>query len=174
MSHGKKYYTSYIGIRGSSWGAPLLRLERAAFGWHYQGNVYHDDFDGFDSNLNVKHKIYKNYYFCRHKPYSANPLFVISEMLMKIVSFIRRIIMPILPIVIVVGVILAIFVGEALKMFAIVAGSIYGGVIGATLLFAFLGWLWRTAFRIDKKVAEDMEANGYDPTTFNFDENDMD
>ena len=164
------YYTDTVSVRSGLGGGLLIKMEQKAYGYVYQGSSQHEEFAGLDDNYKPQWKPYKLLYFCRHSPYTKNLLFKLSEWLMNIISFFRRLLLSFLPLAIV-GLIAAaiIFMDNAPDLvgalFGIVVG-VYAGLIAATILFSLLGILWRKVFDIDRKLAENLEANGYDPDSF--------
>lgn len=153
---------SFRGITGDKW---LLKLEKKAFGWHYWGSQTEDEV-GFEVNEHggrVTHKYIQWLEFRRPSPYSHNFLFGLTEVLDKIFSFFRRILIsigvPILVIALIIGIVCSVGCNEA-DMASIgftVAEALaiaYACCIGGTLIFCGLGILWRKVFRIDEKLKQ--------------------
>lgn len=153
---------SFRGITGDKW---LLKLEKKAFGWHYWGSQTEDEV-GFEVNEHggrVTHKYIQWLEFRRPSPYTHNFLFGLTEILDKIFSFFRRILIsigvPILVIALIIGIVCSVGCNEA-EMASIgftVAKALaiaYACCIGGTLVFCGFGLLWRKVFKIDEKLKQ--------------------
>ena len=149
-------------------------LEMKAFGWRYKGQ--HTEAGGWDVTVNVdsgtataRRRFYTYLEFRRDKPYSRNFFFGLMEVLMSIMSWIRRFL------------IIPIWIGALIMIVAGIMGAgggekiigmdpcLFGGIL--ILLIAYLpsaifclcGWGFRKIFKIDEKHRADLIANGYDP-----------
>lgn len=166
-------YYDIVRIRGYFFDKPLLRLEKKCFGWEYEGQETVDEEEGnvditSDSSGNVhlrqRHKFVDRLEFRRRGHYTKNFLFNLTEGLSRFVSIFRRIAISLIPVAIVgliVGLILNGLNGESadselanslftmVKIFAIILASL----VGASLIFAGLGVLWRKVFKIDEQPA---------------------
>lgn len=155
---------SFRGITGDKW---LLKLEKKAFGWHFWStqneHEYGYEISADGTHGHTTHKIIQWLEFRRPSPYSHNFLFGLTEVLDKIFSFFRRILIsigsPILVIALIVGIVCSVGCNEA-EMASIgftVAEALaiaYACCIAGTLIFCGFGILWRKVFRIDEKLKQ--------------------
>lgn len=154
-----------------SYAAPIIKFERRMFGWHYEGKQRDTIDQGYEAtvydsgHVSVRHKvkIIKTVWFSRPKVWPKNVLFVITEILSKIFSFFRRIVVSFFPVPIIIGIILlASGAGEdAFKTFLLIVLPIYGGLIFGSIILALLGFLWRKVFKLEDKCDQILLDNGY-------------
>ena len=149
-------------------------LEMKAFGWRYKGQ--HTEAGGWDVTVNVdsgtataRRRFYTYLEFRRDRPYSRNFFFGLMEVLMSIMSWIRRFL------------IIPIWIGALIMIVAGFAGAsggdkiigmdpcLFAGILTLVLtylpsaIFCLLGWGFRKIFKVDEKHRADLIANGYDP-----------
>lgn len=155
---------SFRGVTGDKW---LLKLEKKAFGWHYWSLQSEHEY-GYEISMSGRsghttHRIIEWLEFRRPAPYTHNFLFILTELLDKIFSFFRRILIsigfPILVITLIAGIVLLAGCHEAnmssiMFTLAKVIAIGYACCIGGTLIFSGLGLLWRKVFKIDEKLKE--------------------
>lgn len=152
------------GVFGDKW---LLRLERKAFGWHYWSLTTEDEQSlAIDDNgAHINHKYIKWLEFRRCSPYSANILFVLLELIDRIISCIRRICCPFVIPAAVVSIILALAVPEAkdtvLNIDMYIAIAYFGVLMGGTLAVSLLGFLTRKLFCIESRLSKKLIEAGY-------------
>lgn len=177
---GKDYLINKTKVRGVWGDVWLLRLERAAFGWNYYGTVTEDRV-GYEVTVsssgnrvsgNETHKYIDWVEFRRVSPFSYNPLFVLTELISRIWSVIRRIATVIaLPLLILLTVITIVhsfasesqgFVEDGLFVSFMLLLIYVCTIILPTLIIAGLGVLWRRLFRIDERLQENLRLNDYD------------
>lgn len=177
----KKYSYQYKKVHGILFDKWLVKLEKRAFGWTYCSTTEdytgtdqvetHIDLDsgtGYSTRTPITEK---NLNFVRVRPYTNNFLFKLTEFLSNVVSCIRRFAMAILIPVIIAMLVFFILtltacndpnakdsLEELLKITAIVY---LGGLFAPSGILAFLGFIFRLVFGIDKKLISDLEANGY-------------
>lgn len=153
--------------RCGKWGGQLVKFEKKCFGWRFLGYERQNEITGVDERGNVKIKIFKNLYFSRVSPYTSNILFNLTELLEKIVSFIRRILVNLFPFAFIACLFVTLLGGDggadkiAPKMWMLLAG-VYGGLIAATMLFSLLGVLWKKIFKIEENLETAMTEAGYE------------
>lgn len=176
----KRYRIDTVNIRGVMGDKWLLKLERSAFGWHYYGTETEDQV-GYEVTVNSDatratghetHKYVDWLEFRRLRPFSGNPLFVISELLSRLWSMLRRIVLGIgVPLALILFAIILLdkfacnaesFGEDGLKYIGYVLLGYLIVFVVPTLIFAGLGFLWRKVFRIDERLQEDLRLNGYD------------
>lgn len=152
------------GVFGDKW---LLRLERKAFGWHYW-NLYIEDEQTkvWDENgSHTNHQYIKWLEFRRHSPYSANILFVLLELIDRIISCIRRICCPFVTFAAVISIILVSVLPDAkdavLNIDMYIAKAYFGVLVGGTLAVSLLGFLTRKLFCIDSRLSQELIEAGY-------------
>lgn len=176
----QRYSISTVQIRGILFDRWLLRLEKKAFGWVYYGTETedHQSLEVSSTRAWISHTYVDWLEFRRCTPFSKNILFMLTEILSKIWSFIRRIVLAIggpLFILFIVALLIGLGCGESdlvstgwdvIKMIALIYAL---GIALPSLLFVGLGFLWRAVFKIDKKLSQDLADNGYDDDIFNCD-----
>ncbi|MDE7330020.1 MAG: hypothetical protein K2N30_02830 [Clostridia bacterium] len=145
-------------------------LEMRAFGWQCKGDKtdwydeYFIDIDWDTGRGSVSQKFKSYTRFVRVKPYSGNVLFNMVEFLMKIQSWIRR-------------KLIILFWAIDFLLFAIGALFLFGNgefneylalgiyvflfVYAPSLVYAVLGFLIRKIFRLESKLKDALEYNGY-------------
>lgn len=151
---GKKY----------AYGCQLIKFEKKCFDWVCAGEVIADVDDGYevtDTRVTHKHHIVKTIYFRRPYDYKKNFLFGLTEFLSNIISFFRVLALNLLVPAVIIGAILMFFNQDMIGTIAGIYAGVYGGLIGASLLFAGLGYLWRKVFKLTEKTDEIQLANGY-------------
>ena len=151
----------------------ITLLEMRAFGWTYKGdktdyyNTYdiYINWDNETATLNQRSKTYT--IFKRIEPYSYNIIFKFFEGLMSIQSWIRRKLIFLLWGLCAFAVIISLFLFFASKELTtlyilpcvlFIAAYIYL----PSLFYALFGYLTRKIFRLDKKLKNRLEKNGYD------------
>lgn len=149
----------------------ITKLEMRAFGWTYKGldtDWYNDydvsfDWDNDTATVTRRHQTYTT--FKRVEPYSYNIFFKFWEMLMVIHSWIRRkliwLLFGLLVIVFGISIVQLVLSGYLDPVFWIAVG-ILGYIYGTSLVYALFGFLTRKIFRIDHKLKNRLEANGYE------------
>ena len=150
-----------------SYACPIIKFEKKCFDWVCAGYSVTDVDDGFEvteTKIKHKHHIVKSVYFRRPYDYKKNFLFGLTEFLSNIVSFFRVLALNLLVPAVIVGVILCVlnsgssaFIGKMVGIFV----GIYGGLIGASLILAGLGALWRKVFKLTEQTDEIQVANGF-------------
>ncbi len=163
----KKYYEDEVQCRCGKWGGQLIKFEKKCFGWRFLGYEKQSEITGVDDHGNIKRSIFKNLYFKRVSPYTNNFLFKLTELLDKIISFVRRILVNLFPLAFIACLAVTLLGGGgdadkiAPKMWMLLAG-VYGGLIAATLLFGLLGFIWKKIFKIEENLETAMTEAGYE------------
>lgn len=120
--------------------------------------------------MELSHKIIDWIEFRRVEPYGHNILFKLAELFSKIFSSIRRLILVIFyPIIIIIvfGIIIGLILKEhmlldnGLSLLKTLAFVYFGGLVGPTVFFAVIGLIIRKIFRVDEKLMDELDANGY-------------
>lgn len=142
----------------------ITKLEMSAFGWRHRGSetIYSDTYDltiDYDNNTATMSRRFTTYtLFKRVTPYTFNVFYVILETLMRIFSWIRRKLIYLFAgltiILLVIGVLGS---SECLIGAAVIVAFIYG----PSLFFALLGFVFRKALAIERKLEDSLEKNGY-------------
>lgn len=149
---------NFRGIFGDRW---LLKLEKKAFGWHYYGSDVAD------------HSYIDWLEFRRQNPYSNNVLFVITEFLSKIWSFLRRLALVICTPTVILSLVVTlldkvVFGGSigisdpAFKFFKLNIIGYLVGLVLPTLILSLAGFWLRKIFQIDEKASASLRNDGYD------------
>lgn len=169
MARRKKYQANMRKQRVFMFDGWLMDIERKAFGWRKTDDREETHYSIEDA----KTRHYKFHCYWRVKPYSNNPLFVLTELISTILYFIRAIarylVVPLVALGIVIWILgstgcLTANEAEIGWQFAIGVLAVYVvGLIIPTLIIAGFGFLWRKVFRIDEKLDEKLDANGYAP-----------
>ena len=165
----------------------LVNLEKACFGWKKRGkhneeqeydehstNNYSEYHDGIEWRVTEhvterKTRLITYQDFYRISPYTYNPIFFIVELLSDIFSYIRRIVMNIVSCVFIPFVILvALFfwTGEtslATGSLQIFLAAYLAFIVLPTVIISLVAFLLRKIFLIDKRVAANLEKDGYEP-----------
>ncbi|MDE6504794.1 MAG: hypothetical protein K2L42_02885 [Clostridia bacterium] len=151
-------------IKGDKW---LTYFGKKNFGWTYEGTeTCHDGYDvnttydSYGSHSTVTERFTTSMVFCRLKPYTGNIIFRFAEFLYNIVTFVRRTILTLMPLVLFAGIIWIItmvacdnmsgfnLLTEILITYAL-------PIVGTTLALSFglplVGLILRKMFRIDEK-----------------------
>ena len=151
----------------------ITKLEMRAFGWKCKGDHidYEDAYDvdiDWDNNTATARRRFNVYTtFKRIKPY-GNILLKIWELLMTIQSWIRRKLEALLFGLVIIGAgvgLLEIFLmketadGYRLLLYCL---YILLFVYVPSLYYALMGFLTRVVFRLDKRLRNKLERNGYD------------
>ena len=177
----QNYQYQFKKVRGILFDKWLVRLEKKAFGWVYCSTT--DDYTGTDTvetHINLEDGtgysnrtpiFEKNLNFVRIRPYTGNILFKFTEFLSNVISAIRRFAMALLgPIAIGMLVFFILTLTacndpsskDFLIEFAKVTAIVYlGGLFAPSGILAFLGFLFRLIFGIDKKLERELKDNGY-------------
>ena len=140
---------------------PLMTWEYHCFGYRKAGHgslttetttVYLDTGD-----IKKDRAVTKYAYFGRHEEYPKNPIFVILELLMSLVSRLRVGFSKLL----LIGYIICNMIGELPSSSALPTYLISGfaALYGASILIALLGFVVRKAFKLDEKLDEVCEEN---------------
>lgn len=163
---GKKYYEDEVELRSGTWGGQLIKFEKKSFGWDFQGSFTAKEFDGVDDkNLKPKFKVFKKLFFIRHKPYTNNFLFKLTEFIEGIIAFFRKIYINLFPLILVASIAITCLMGDseglAGKLWDSVLGILFG-LIAATFIFSLLGRLWIKVFKIEENLETSMTEAGYD------------
>ena len=160
--------------RKYAYGSQIIRLEKRCFDWVCAGETVTDVDDGYEiSETSVKHKhhIVKRVFFRRPKDYKKNFLFGLTEFLSNIVSFFRVLALNLLVPAVVVGIVLMVLNKDMIATIVGIYAAVYGGLIGASLILAGLGFLWRKVFKLTEKTDAIQVANGYMPWSEHEDDN---
>lgn len=150
-----------------SWGCQLIKFEKKCFGWHYTGNQITDEEYSTldrDSNGNYKenkhHNITKTAYFERPVVWPMDGLFVLTELLSNILSFFRRILISLSPLV-AIGLIIISSMddvpGELLEYVLIAYVVAIFGSIALALFGAFL----KKTRKLEEKCDKILDENGF-------------
>ena len=145
----------------------MTQLEMWAFGWKSSG--MEREFEGYDIEIVAESETratgkatarFKTWYvFKRISPYSSNPFFILLEVIMRIVSWIRRKLFFLFGGLIIMGTIVSLIARETEIVGAIV--GLLSLVYGPSLVVMILGFLFRKISGIDKKLRKELEENGY-------------
>lgn len=152
--------------RRYAYGSQIIQLEKRCFDWVCAGESVTDVDDGYtisETSIKHKHHIVKRIYFKRPPDYKKNFLFGLTEFLSNIVSFFRVLALNLLVPAVIVGVVLMIFQENMIGTIIGIYAGVYGGLIGASLILAGLGALWRKVFKLTEKTDEIQKANGFMP-----------
>ena len=150
-----------------SYAAPIIKLEKRLFGWHYEGKEKETIDDGYEATVHesgrvsVRHKIriIKYAWFSRPKVWPKNILFVLTEILSGIVSFFRRLLISFVPLVAILLIILA-ATGNGPEFVKIVL-IVYASLIGGSIVLALFGLLWKKVFKLEDKCDQILLDNGF-------------
>lgn len=148
----------------------ITKLEMRAFGWmdcdcrvdwldEYDITI---DWDG--SKAYVKQKFNVSNVFKRIEPYGGNILFKFLEFLMNVQSWIRRKLIILLWFIdaILFGIgLLYLFNGAGMNEYIAYGIAVFAFVYAPSLIILVLGFLTRKIFRLDEKLKDRLEANGY-------------
>ena len=151
----------------------MTTLEMRAFGWTYKGcktqdaGYYNVTIDYDKGTATARRAFYTFLEFKRIKPYSRNFFFKLMEVLMSLMSWIRRKLVFIIWLAAIILFAVGIFSGNegGSGMNPCILASILTLAIsyGPSVLFCLLGWGFRKLFKVDQKLKLDLEKNGYDP-----------
>lgn len=150
--------------RKYAYGCQIIQFEKKCFDWVCAGHSVTDVDDGYevtDTKIKHKHHIIKSVYFSRPYDYKKNFLFSFTEFLSNIVSFFRVLALNLLFPAVIVGAILAFTMEDMVGTLVGIYLGVYGGLIGASLILAGLGALWRKVFKLTEKTDEIQEQNGF-------------
>ncbi|MDE5765711.1 MAG: hypothetical protein K2I17_00920 [Clostridia bacterium] len=148
----------------------ITKLEMRAFGWADRDHVtdYLDEYDvtiDWDRSTAYVNRRFKTYaVFKRINPYCGNFLFKLLEIIMTIQSWIRRklIILFWFIDVILFGIgIIYLIGGAGMNVYIALGLGVLAFVYLPSIIIAVLGFLTRVVFRLDAKLKDNLEANGY-------------
>lgn len=150
----------------------ITKLEMRAFGWTYKGydTEYYDTYDlhiNWDDETATLTQRFRTYTkFKRIEPYSYNIIFKYFELLMSIQSWIRRKLIFLFWGICALGVIISAFMfftTKDLRTLYILPCVLFvvGYIYLPSLFYALFGYLTRKIFRLDKKLKNRLEKNGY-------------
>ena len=150
-------------------------LEMREFGWTYKGQKtrdagYWNVSVNYDTGTATASRAFYTFLeFKRPQPYSRNFFFGLMEVLMSLMSWIRR---KLVFLIWIAAIILFICGFAGADMGDKVMGmhpAIFAGFLtllisyAPSALFCLLGWGFRKLFKVDQKLKEDLKKNGYDP-----------
>ena len=151
----------------------MTLLEMRAFGWKPRTKKKKKGVAGENSSekpdLVTEEKGFFTFLeFRRVSPYTDNAAFVVLELLMRFVSWIRR--MLVLPIWLasIICVVCGIVGFTGLTVWGIDA-FIFAGIAifvlsyAPSLLLSFFGWGFRKVFDVDEDLKKELKRNGYEP-----------
>lgn len=147
-------------------GCQIIKFEKKCFDWVCAGKEITDVHDGWevtDTTLKRKHHIISRIYFKRPFDYQKNFIFKLTELISNIISFFRVTVLNFLFPAVIIGAILMFANQDSTGLILGIYFGVYGGLIGASLLFACLGLLWRKVFKLREKTDEIQEKNGFVP-----------
>jgi hypothetical protein len=105
--------------------------------------------------------------FKRIKPYSRNFFFKLMEVLMSLMSWIRRKLVFLIWLAAIILFAVGIFGGNdggSGMNPCLLAGILTLAIsYGPSIIFCLLGWGFRKLFKVEQKLKLDLEKNGYDP-----------
>ena len=164
MANNTQYRVQTLAIKTGRWGGQIVNLEKKAFGWRELGSETGEELTGVDTDTGrIKSRAIKVRYYSRPQPYTHNFLFMLCEALSKILSFIRRIAIALLPLVLIALIVfMSLGEGDFAQNFTIGAVIFYLAAIVGSLLLALLGKILKKALRIEEKLEEDMSDAGYE------------
>ncbi|MBQ8689475.1 MAG: hypothetical protein IJ515_03840 [Clostridia bacterium] len=148
----------------------ITKLERRAFGWVDKGmeTDYYDEYDVTidvdrqEATVKQKFTIYN--VFRRIEPYSSNLLFKLVELLMSIQSWIRRklifLLFGITALALVIGIFQLLGTGE-IGEYMLTAIMLLAITYVPSLVYALIGYMLRKVLRLDDKLKDSLEKNGY-------------
>ncbi len=148
----------------------ITKLEMRAFGWSDREHTvdYLNEYDvtiDWDSSKAYVNRKFKTYAtFKRITPYSSNILFKILEFIMAIQSWIRRKLIILLWFidVILFGIGLVYLInGAGMNEYIALGIGVFAFIYLPSVIIAVLGFLTRVIFRLDDKLKDNLEANGY-------------
>lgn len=143
----------------------ITKLEMRAFGWVYRG-VDVTYFDSYDVTIDwdagtgsATQRSRADNTFKRIEPYSYNIVFNILEILMSIQSWIRRKLIALFFGLVLIGGVIGIITQD----YAVIGAGV--GIVAfiyvPSLFYVVAGFLTRKLFRLDEKLKERLEDNGY-------------
>ncbi len=151
----------------------ITKLEMVAFGWVYKGyksqgtGVYDVNINWESESVSVSERFNGWTEFKRVRPYTKSLFFKFLELCMSVTSWIRR------------KLILLLWVATALSLglglLELIATQQMNSTLGTgivllafvyapSLFLSLAGFLYRKIFRLDKKLKNSLEANGYSTT----------
>ena len=149
----------------------ITKMEMRAFGWTDKGIEidYSDTYDVYidleKEEATAKRRFNVLNTFRRIEPYSKSLLFKLLEAVMEIQSWIRRklifLLFGITLILVVAGVFEVLGTGE-FGEYSILAISVLAVIYLPSFICALLGFFLRKLFRLDKKLKDSLENNGYE------------
>ena len=163
MSRHKRYSVETVNVPRQFWEGWLTKLQKKAFGWEFSEG-YSETEHGIDSNWNHTETTTHYYVFKRFSPYTGNILFNLAEMISNLICFLRRLVGVLFLPGLVVTFILA-FLGMDTSTIGVVGGTVIAAPFLAILLglaAAIVGGVLKKIFRIEEKLQDEMEENGYD------------
>ena len=143
----------------------IILFEKKCFGWHYIGHTcdVETSYNAYNTGLRVKIKENKKFikfdYFTRPKVWKKNFLFMLTECLSVIVSFIRRYAIAIAPVLFLILIILSLVAKDWILILYI--AILYAIIIALSYGLAGLGLLWRKVFKLKEQTDEILVANGF-------------
>ena len=143
----------------------MTKLEMRAFGWVDKGydTTWYDSYDidvDLDNNKATATRRSSTYHvFKRINPYSHNLIFMLLELIMSITAWIRRKLVYIFAGMTVLVVLISLITGDYSGL--MIAGEIVFLIYVPSLFLALFGYLTRLIFRLDKKLGDALEKNGY-------------
>ena len=164
MANNTQYRVQTLAIKTGRWGGQIVNFEKKAFGWRELGSETGEELTGVDTDTGrIKSRAIKVRYYSRPQPYTHNFLFMLCETLSKILSFIRRIAIALLPLVLIALIVfMSLGEGDFAQNFTVGAAVFYLAAIAGSLLLALLGKILKKALRIEEKLEEDMSDAGYE------------
>lgn len=141
-----------------------------AFGWADRDHVtdYLDEYDvtiDWDrSKASVSQRFKRYAVFKRISPYTSNILFKFLEVLMSIQSWIRRKLIILFWFIdaILFGIgALFLISGSGMNEYIALGLGLFAFIYLPSVITAVLGFLTRLVFRLDSKLKDDLEENGY-------------
>ncbi|MCD8041030.1 MAG: hypothetical protein LUF82_05890 [Clostridia bacterium] len=163
--HRATYSISTRDIPKHLWDGWLIKMQMKAFGWVYMGG-YKETEIGITEDWKAKTTVTRYLCFRRFSPYTNNLLFCFAEVLSNIIMIIRAIIswlfVPaciLLILVIIFGDIFGETFGPILIACIILAPII---ILALSFLIILVGSVLRNGFRLEERLLDDLEENGYD------------
>lgn len=148
---------------------PILTWEYHCFGYRKGGHTQTEVFDGYehtaswtdDTTLTVTSKekshTLRIAYFRRHEEYPKNPLFVILELLMNLVSRIRVTFGKF----VIAAYIVFYYMLDSSMAIGKTAGNIALAIYACSFIIPLAGFIVRKAFGLDQKIDDICDENGW-------------
>ena len=169
MARRKKYYITTKYKSCPKWDRWFTKLEMRCFGWFYNGletemmDIIDVDIDWDTGKGTASRRFYEWITFKRVKPYTGNLLSKLCELVMGIVSWIRRTFVGLISSLLVIGFLLGGAIGsiEEVTPILMIGVGIIVVIYAASAAIAILGFAIRHLFGIERRLKKSLAKNGY-------------